>query len=94
MIAILLLEEKSKQNIKNDIKIFATDIDEEAISVARRGVYPSSIAKEVPDEYLEKYFVETSDEIFRIKSHVRELISFAHQNIATDPPFNKMHLPF
>lgn len=92
-IAILLLEAKAKFKIKNNIKIFATDIDEVAIKIARRGIYPDSITSEVPKEFLEKYFFQLeNDHHYRINNKVRDLISFAVQNVATDPPFNHMHL--
>lgn len=92
-LAILLLEALDEARMKNDIKIFATDIDEHAIKIARKGKYPDSIAAEVPKKYLDKYFVKVeNDHHFCIKNQVRDLISFAVQNVATDPPFNHMHL--
>ncbi len=92
-IAILFLEGLSKRQMTNELKIFATDIDEHAIKIARRGVYPDSITAEIPEPYLNKYFIRIEkDHHYRIKSHVRELISFATQNVVSDPPFNHMHL--
>jgi two-component system CheB/CheR fusion protein len=92
-IAILLLEAINKVRLTNGIKIFATDIDEHAIAIARKGVYPESIASEIPKKYLDKYFTEINNiQHYRIKSQVRDLISFASQNVAVDPPFNHMHL--
>ncbi|GAA0196652.1 hypothetical protein GCM10009122_61400 [Fulvivirga kasyanovii] len=90
-IAILLLEVLDKLKKKNDVKIFATDIDEDAIKTARKGMYPASIAGEVPKKFLDKYFVKYEN-YYKIKGHVRDLISFATQNVATHPPFSHIHL--
>ncbi|UII20794.1 chemotaxis protein CheB [Fulvivirga ligni] len=91
-IAIVILEAIEKHNIKNELKIFATDIDEGAIKLARKGVYPSSIIKEIPENYIGKYFIDQGNGTYQIKSTVRDLISFAHQNVASHPPFSHMHL--
>ncbi|PHN02357.1 CheR family methyltransferase [Flavilitoribacter nigricans] len=92
-IAILFLEERGKQRKSNPIKIFATDIDEQAIKIARKGVYPESIAREMPKKFLEKYFTITANSYhYRINNQVRDLISFAIQNSVIDPPFSHMHL--
>ncbi|MGF1452819.1 MAG: chemotaxis protein CheB [Opitutales bacterium] len=92
-LGILGLEAMAAARKKNDIRIFATDIDEHAIRIARRGFYPDSIAREVPGEYLETYFNKSeNDHYYKVRGFLRDLISFAHQNVATDPPFNHMHL--
>jgi two-component system CheB/CheR fusion protein len=92
-VAILLREALKRRKMTNDIKIFATDIDEHAIKIARRGIYPGSIAEEVPKKYLERYFYKVeNDHHYKVKRQIRDLISFAVQNVATDPPFHHMHL--
>lgn len=92
--AILLLEAFETAGLSNEIKIFATDINEQSIQTARKGVYSESIAGEVPKVLLDKYFVKLgrSPVQYRIKNQVRDLISFAVQNVVTDPPFHRMHL--
>lgn len=67
-------------------QIFATDLDPEAIEVARRGRYVASIAADVSLEHLERYFVK-EDEHYRIRQEIRETIVFAQQNVITAPPF-------
>lgn len=93
-VAILLLEAVEQMNLTNEIKIFATDINEHAIKIARKGVYPESITGEVPKKLLDKYFIKQSKSPgqYRIRGGVRDVISFALQNVATDPPFHHMHL--
>lgn len=74
-----------------DLQIFATDVDTEALAVARAGRYSLDIEAEVPQEYLGKYFVgdETS---FRVVQKVRQAIVFAPHNSLSDPPFSRMDL--
>ena len=92
-VAILLVEAVERRQLSNGIKVYATDIDEYAIKIARRGVYPDSIAAEVPEKFLDKYFVRVkNDHCYRIKNTIRDLISFATHNVASQPPFNHMHL--
>ncbi len=73
------------------IQIFGTDIDTDAIDVARQGVYPTNIALDVSADRLSRFFVR-EDEKYRLKKDVRDLVVFAPQNIITDPPFTKLDI--
>ncbi len=72
-------------------QIFATDIDSDAIEAARQGLYPESIAVDVPPAYLEGFFTR-EDSSFRINKEIRDKVVFALQNVITDPPFSKIDL--
>ncbi|EAR51152.1 hypothetical protein OG2516_14795 [Oceanicola granulosus HTCC2516] len=76
---------------KNKLQIFATDIDERALEVGRRGVYPISVVQDVPREYLEKYFVISGSEL-TVSSELRAVTLFSKHNIFQDPPFIKVDL--
>jgi two-component system CheB/CheR fusion protein len=86
--AIVLRECLGNLNRYGEIRyqIFATDLDPEAIEVARQGRYVASIAADVSSERLERYFVK-EDEHYRIRQEIRETIVFARQNLITSPPF-------
>ncbi|MGB7951167.1 MAG: chemotaxis protein CheB, partial [Candidatus Binatia bacterium] len=90
-IALLLDNELSSRNEDRRVQIFATDIDSNAIDVGRRGIYPESISVDVPEKYLRKYFIK-NDSMFEIKKSIREMLVFAEQNVARDPPFSKLDL--
>jgi two-component system CheB/CheR fusion protein len=90
-IAILLVECMEKLNVRHSVQIFGTDIDPAAIDRARLGEYPESIASDVSEERLERFFVKSNDS-YRIKKFIREMIVYAVQNIAQDTPFSKMDL--
>ncbi|MFH2130880.1 MAG: CheR family methyltransferase [bacterium] len=90
-LAILLLEVMDRVKKRFHIQIFASDIDAAAIGQARLGVYPDSIAADVSEERLKKYFVK-EDSIYRIKKQIREMIVFAQHNVIMDPPFSRIDL--
>ena len=91
-LTILLIEAMRSQGKDNRIKVFATDIDEEAIAVARKGIYSDSIVSEVPDVYIDRYFIKRNKDLYQIQRQVRDLVSFAVQNVTSDPPFSQMHI--
>jgi two-component system, chemotaxis family, CheB/CheR fusion protein len=73
------------------VQIFATDIDTDAIEMARQGRYSAGIVPDVSAERLDRFFVGEG-ESFRIKREVRDLVVFAPQNILVDPPFTKLDI--
>jgi two-component system CheB/CheR fusion protein len=90
-LAILIREylDEARQNFP--AQIFATDIDVEAIEIARAGVYPESIATDVSPERLARFFTQ-EDRSYRISKSVRDLVVFAKQDALKDPPFSKLDL--
>lgn len=90
-IAIIFREILDKLGRQDAVQIFATDLDEEAIEVARRGIYPLGIANDVLPNRLERYFAREEDG-FQVKKEVREMVVFAPQNLVGDPPFTRLDL--
>ncbi|MEM1428573.1 MAG: chemotaxis protein CheB [Pseudomonadota bacterium] len=90
-IAILLAEEVRRVDAGPRMSIFGTDIDDEALRVARRGIYPNSIADEVPAEFLERYFRPTPGG-YEVAPSLRDIVRFSNQSIIKDPPFSKLDL--
>ena len=88
-LAIALAEFASSQAARPQVQVFATDLNENSIEKARIGIYPKSIAKNVSRERLERYFVET-DGGFQICRTIRDMCTFATQNILRDPPFSRI----
>lgn len=76
---------------KFTLNIFATDLDNDAIDKARRGVYLENIAAHVSPERLKRYFVQT-EQGYRVGTEIRECVVFAAQNLIQDPPFTKLDL--
>ncbi len=57
-VAMLLLEQAASSNVHVPIQIFASDLDEKALTVAREGRYPKAIAADVSEGRLQRFFVE------------------------------------
>lgn len=74
------------------IQVFASDVDEAAIAIARSGIYPSSIANDVTQKRLDKFFTEVDAGHFQISKQLRESIVFSRQNLINDSPFSKLDL--
>lgn len=91
-LAILVTEKIDRLGKDLDLKIFATDVDGEAIRIARAGIYSAEVVNELPETYIQKYFKSLEDDQFKVHSHLREKISFSTQNVCTDPPFSRLDL--
>ncbi len=90
-LAILARECMERMGQHFNIKIFATDVDRDAIVVAGNGVYPESIAADVSSRLLSKYF-HRREESFQISRSIREMVVFAQHNLIKDPPFTNIDL--
>lgn len=90
-LAITIRECSSRLEASRDIQIFATDLNGDAIQVARNGTYPAGIASDVPPPLLERYF-RRDDSGFQIVKEIRERIIFAQHDVLVDAPFTKLDL--
>ena len=90
-LAICILEKFRGRASKMRIQIFGTDLSEAMIDHARAGVYPNVIKKDVSAERLRRFFIKR-DSSYQIAPHVRDLCTFARQNVVTDPPFSRLDL--
>ena len=90
-IAMLFADEVARVDAGLRISVFGTDIDDEALRIARRGVYPNSIAEEVSAEYLERFFRPTPGG-YEVAPNLRDIVRFSNQSLIKDPPFSKIDL--
>lgn len=92
-IAILVHEVLEKLKKELQVQIFATDIDGQAIAYARSGIYPVSIATDMSDVRLKRYFVkDTKGNSFQISKLIRNMLVFSEQSVIKDPPFSRLDL--
>ena len=92
-LAILLAERQETQTGNIKLQIFATDIDPQAIAIARAGQYPASIAAEVSPTRLERFFrLSPNGTHYRIKKSIRDTVIFSEQDMIQDPPFSRLDL--
>ena len=89
-IAIMVVERTSATGAP-PVQIFATDIDEQAIAIARNGLYTLNDAADVSPERLRRFFTKEG-ESYRVRREIREMVLFARHNLLTDPPFSHLDL--
>jgi len=90
-LAILTKEAMEAHGSTRDVKIFATDLDRDAVIQAGNGIYPESIAADLNPRLLGKYFYRKGNH-YQIARHIREMVVFAQHNLIQDPPFTKIDL--
>lgn len=90
-IAMLLQEASERGNEAVPYQVFATDIDERAISLARIGLYPESIVADVDAGRVRQFFTKDASH-YRVKKELREHVLFALHNVLSDPPFSRLDM--
>jgi two-component system, chemotaxis family, CheB/CheR fusion protein len=89
--AMLLAEHCREVPSAPSIQIFASDLDEHAIAVARDGLYTNADVADVSEERLARFF-EKAVGGYRVRRELREMILFARHNLISDPPFSHLDL--
>jgi two-component system CheB/CheR fusion protein len=90
-LAILLKEAQVRAGSCQVVQVFATDLDDRAVAVARAGLYLGTIAADVSAERLERHFVR-EDGSFRVAKDIREMCLFSVHDLVKDPPFSRIDL--
>src|SRR5215470_10046495 len=89
--AILLLEEASRHELRPPIQVFGSDLDSRALASAREGRFPAAIEADVSEERLRRFFVHEGDH-YRVRQEVRDTVLFAIHDLLKDPPFSHVDL--
>lgn len=89
--AILLHEYAQKVDHPPKIQVFATDVDERALQVARRRRYPEAIAADLSEKRLEQFFRKDGNE-YLINEELRHMVLFTRHNLLQSPPFSNQDL--
>lgn len=90
-VGILFMEAMEELQVKRRVKIFATDLDKDAILTAGKGQYGESIIEDVSAQRLGRYFTKKGSS-YIVSRDLRKMIVFAPQNVFQDPPFGKLDL--
>ncbi|WP_245824485.1 CheR family methyltransferase [Sphingomonas azotifigens] len=75
----------------NGVQIFATDIDEQMLQIARNGIYPASALVDLPPAMRERYTLPHAER-FTIAPQIRDMIRFSNHSLVKDPPFSRIDL--
>lgn len=90
-LAILIDELMKETGQRRNVKIFATDVNVQAVSTAAKGEFASNIIGAISPERLQKYFTPVNGK-YRIADHLRKMITFAPHDLFRDPPFRNLDL--
>lgn len=90
-IAMLLLEQAGILTAAPHIQLFASDLDQDALTYARGGLYPESITVDVSKTRLQRFFLHEGA-YYRVRKELRDITLFALHNLLKDPPFSRLDL--
>ena len=90
-LAMLVQEGLETAGKSRDVKIFATDIDDAALAKAGSGIYSASVMEDISPQRVARFF-KKKGQSYQVVRRLREMMIFAQQNLARDPPFTRMHL--
>ncbi len=90
-IAMLCHEHARTIDSPPTFQIFASDIDERALSIARAAAYPVGIADQISSDRLQRYFVKRGKR-YHVRDELRQAVLFSPHNLISDPPFSRLDL--
>ena len=90
-IAMLFAEAARVMNEPLAVQIFATDIDEQMLAIAREGSYPAAALADLPAALRERYAVPHAER-FTMAASIRDMIRFSSHSVVKDPPFSRIDL--
>jgi two-component system, chemotaxis family, CheB/CheR fusion protein len=90
-LAMMFMEKASEQELPPRMQVFATDLHEPALELAREGLYLGEIDTQVSRRRLRRFF-QIEGGGYRIRREVREHVVFAVHNLLADPPFSRLDL--
>jgi len=90
-IAMILAEQIGIEEFRRRVKIYASDIDEDALAQARHASYTRQQMEDVPAEYLSRYFERIEDR-YLFHKELRRSIIFGRHDLVQDAPISRVHL--
>jgi two-component system, chemotaxis family, CheB/CheR fusion protein len=90
-IAILLAEALGEEAYRARVKIYATDVDEDALAQARDATYTLKQLEGVSDDLRERYF-QSSDHAYMFRTELRRAVIFGRNDLHRDPPISRVDL--
>ncbi|HZD87423.1 MAG TPA: CheR family methyltransferase, partial [Gaiellaceae bacterium] len=90
-VAMLLAEALGEEEFRRRVKIYATDIDEDALAEAREAAFSAKQLDKVPPEFRERYFVPANHG-FVFRNDLRRSVIFGRNDLHRDPPISRVDL--
>jgi two-component system CheB/CheR fusion protein len=90
-LAMVLVRVMGEEAFLEQVKIYATDIDEQALDLARHGAYAPRQIEDVPREALERFF-ERTDQRYVFRKDLRRCVIFGRNDLVQDAPISRIDL--
>jgi two-component system, chemotaxis family, CheB/CheR fusion protein len=90
-IAMALCEVVGEDAYRRRVKIYATDVDDDALNTARAATYAAQDVESVPPELLARFF-ERSDQRYTFRADLRRNVIFGRNNLVHDAPISRLDL--
>jgi two-component system, chemotaxis family, CheB/CheR fusion protein len=90
-LAMLLADEMGESEFRERVKIYGTDVDEDALSMARHAAYTDKQMENVPPELRSKYF-ENVDGLYAFRKDLRRNVIFGRHDLISDAPISRVDL--
>jgi two-component system CheB/CheR fusion protein len=90
-LAIAFAEVLGIEGFKERVKIYATDVDEEALTQGRHASYPGKSVEHLPEELVKRYF-ERFEQNYSFRTDLRRCVIFGRHDLVKDPPISKIDL--
>ena len=88
-LAMIFAEALGEDELRRRVKIYATDVDDEALAVGRHAAYTAAQVEPVPQEFREKYF-EPANGSFVFRVDLRRTVIFGRHDLVQDPPISRI----
>ena len=90
-LAMLFREAITSARLNVKLQVFASDVDPEAVTAAREGLYPEAITADVSPARLSRFFVR-EERGYRVSPELRAIVVFTVQDVLADPPFSRLDM--
>jgi two-component system, chemotaxis family, CheB/CheR fusion protein len=90
-LAMMLADSLGMDAFRNRVKIYATDVDDEALTVARAATFNAKDVDAIPPDMLEKYFEQVDGKLI-LRKELRRSVIFGRHNLLQDAPISRVDI--
>src|SRR4051812_20736875 len=90
--ALILAQALGRDAFRERVKIYATDVDDEALGEARRAVYTAKQLEELPEDLVAAYFDRNGGDLYTFNRDLRRSVIFGRHDLIQDAPISRIDL--
>lgn len=91
-LAMIMERYRTLKGLTRDFRIYATDVNENAVLAAKEGIYPDNVREEIPADYVDPAYLNFQVGTFAVAAAIRKRVIFAAHNVIEDPPYTRIDL--